>query len=753
VGITKIEKHERCTTHGCTGVKAPTLDVCFVHADDTGFARAFTEASRGGDVDLDLRGTPLTQAAVDRILRACPTGVGGTRLLQNVDARAARPTEPLKVAAASFNRLHVDEIKSEHEVSLDLTVHSYMSMFDISCAGLDIRLHGAGKVICDRLQAGDMFTLWLGEYTASFRAVPLYARHIFIHLTADSSNAEVLVAPFGDDCNVTGGTLGRLEVRDAQLQRELDIIGVDVEAGIWLTNTAVPDLHLAHCKSAGIDLDGVRVAGDLRAEHLELGSVWARGCRIAGEMVFRHVTANSLITGRDAYFGLMDLAGCSIAALEVTDTTFVHLALDNAEIARASLSSIVVEGHASLRAAKLAGPLLIADAELAGSLTLNGVAAAQDVTLRGVHLVDALGIFRARVKWNLYLTDVTGARIVDLRELRVDGAADLDGSADEVDMSNSTIVGALRLRAQASLVRLVATTLMSRGEVECYGASDHICALHLRAVEPRERLLIAGRDRTSVVDLRRARCDGIRLQAVALDRCLFDAATGLEEMRLTGESFARRARKPARGRVVLAEDPDFDRDLLPSRADKLAPEADAVLEQRRETSASQMAQRYRSLRKGLEDSKDSAGASEFYFAEMQMRRADPGASAFERALLWTYRVFGGYGVRPLAPAVWLAILLVVGAAGTTALGAVNRFSTPAQRIELAQQDCRLRVDRQGVRVRCPASTGTVNTPPTETERSFGQVILIVASSTFGFTRALGACQRSGVSSGGFKTMW
>jgi hypothetical protein len=103
MGIPKIETHERCTTKGCAGVKAPTLEVCFVHADDAGFIQAFAEASPGGTVNLDLRGAPLTQPALDRILGACPSGSGNTSLLQDVDARGAQPTEPLKVVGASFN--------------------------------------------------------------------------------------------------------------------------------------------------------------------------------------------------------------------------------------------------------------------------------------------------------------------------------------------------------------------------------------------------------------------------------------------------------------------------------------------------------------------------------------------------------------------------------------------------------------------------------------------------------------------------
>jgi len=736
VGITRIGQHERCVVQGCTGVKAPPLDVCFVHADDVGFARAFSKAGRSGEVDLDLRGTPLTQWSVDRILQACETDADGLRRLRNVDARATRPSEPLTIAGASFNRLQVDELTSEHGVELDVTVRTYMSMFNLRCAELKMCLAGDGKVICDSLQAGAQFRLTFKRFTSSVRGSPLLAEHVFIGPSLASLHASVHIDAVAESCSLSGGKLARVEIRQARVRDELSVTAVDVTDGIWLTDTTAGDLELNGCRSTGIDLSGVRVAGDLQAAHLDLGSVWANDCLIAGEAVFRDVTAKTLTTGQDASFGLLDLAGCSITDhLSLTDTTFTYLALDNAELARASLSSIVVEGHASLRAAKVSGPLLIADSELAGSLSLNGVVA-EDVTLRGIDVADALGLFRTQVARDLRVVDVGGARIADLRELRVGEAAELDVSADRVDMRGCTIAGALRLRAETPMLQLASASLMARGEVECEGPPGHLCALDLQAVEPRERLLVDGRDRTSVVDLRRARCDGVRLQAVALDRCLFDGATGLEEMRLTGESFARRARRPARGRVVLAEDADFDGDLLPGRDDALVPEADAILSQRRAASASQMAQRYRSLRKGLEDSKDSAGASEFYFAEMHMRRADPGTSGFERRLLWAYRMFGGYGVRPLAPALWLLVLLVIATTGATALGAVNRLTTPAQHIALAPQDCRLRAGQQAMRLRCPATTGTIDAPETGTERNAVHVGLVVASSAFGFTRSL-----------------
>ena len=238
--------------------------------------------------------------------------------------------------------------------------------------------------------------------------------------------------------------------------------------------------------------------------------------------------------------------------------------------------------------------------------------------------------------------------------------------------------------------------------------------------------------------MRRARCDGIRLQAVALDRCLFEAATGLEEMQLTGESFARRSKFATRGRVVLVEDPAFARSLLSDRGVTLPASAEPVLDGRREASEARMAQLYRSLRTDLEDSRDSAGASDFYFAEMQMRRANPAAGTFERTLLHAYRIFGGYGVRPLAPAFWLATLLVVASLSATALGAVHTSTASAPRIEVAPHDCRVRLSGSARGVSCERLQGNRRLPAIRYRAQRRQVALIVASSTFGFTRALDA---------------
>lgn len=67
---------------------------------------------------------------------------------------------------------------------------------------------------------------------------------------------------------------------------------------------------------------------------------------------------------------------------------------------------------------------------------------------------------------------------------------------------------------------------------------------------------------------------------------------------------------------------------------------------------------YRELRVGREAAGDAPGAADLYYGEMEMRRHDPTRSFGERALVWLYWLFGGYGLRVLRPLIALAVLLV-----------------------------------------------------------------------------------------------
>jgi hypothetical protein len=74
---------------------------------------------------------------------------------------------------------------------------------------------------------------------------------------------------------------------------------------------------------------------------------------------------------------------------------------------------------------------------------------------------------------------------------------------------------------------------------------------------------------------------------------------------------------------------------------------------------SQMATVYRALRKSFEDSKNEAGAGDFYYGEMECRRHSAESSRAERVILWFYWLLSGYGQRASRALITLAVVIAV----------------------------------------------------------------------------------------------
>jgi hypothetical protein len=122
--------------------------------------------------------------------------------------------------------------------------------------------------------------------------------------------------------------------------------------------------------------------------------------------------------------------------------------------------------------------------------------------------------------------------------------------------------------------------------------------------------LIRSVKRTNLANLTLLDCD--------LSECRFAGAHNVDGLRFEATELDRRT-WPRTRRRWLAEERDGS-----------VPEA-------------YLAQVYRALRKGREDSKDEPGAADFYYGEMEMRRQ--ASSGFDRALLAGYWRVSGYGLR------------------------------------------------------------------------------------------------------------
>jgi len=170
-------------------------------------------------------------------------------------------------------------------------------------------------------------------------------------------------------------------------------------------------------------------------------------------------------------------------------------------------------------------------------------------------------------------------------------------------------------------------------------------------------------ERPQLLSLRRADVAGLGLSNVSAAECRFAGAYHLDKLRLeSGVGFAT-APAPANrgpwrwgGREVIAE----ERAWRASRSRRwVAPGWPAGLGDPPEAlDPRQIAGLYRALRKGREDIKDEPGAADFYYGEMEMRRARPGnrpggrvPGAVERGILTAYWLVSGYGLRA-----WRAVL-------------------------------------------------------------------------------------------------
>jgi hypothetical protein len=135
---------------------------------------------------------------------------------------------------------------------------------------------------------------------------------------------------------------------------------------------------------------------------------------------------------------------------------------------------------------------------------------------------------------------------------------------------------------------------------------------------------------------------------VDLSWCLIAGAYRLDELRLEGHCTFNSSLKGWRWarRQMLSEEYLWRGNFHPfiDVEEDIEPERTAGL--------------YRSLRKAFEDSKNEAGAGDFYYGEMEMRRHANATPWTERGILAAYWALSGYGQRAVRAV--LAVVVLVG---------------------------------------------------------------------------------------------
>jgi hypothetical protein len=183
-----------------------------------------------------------------------------------------------------------------------------------------------------------------------------------------------------------------------------------------------------------------------------------------------------------------------------------------------------------------------------------------------------------------------------------------------------------------------------------------------------------------IVSVRRADLTNVFLTDVDASECRFFDAAAIDRLRWTNVELG--SAPPGRARrAVIAEERDWRRRRkiapgweagtatpawLEDPAQRILSTAD--LEPVEQLSAANVAELYRQLRKGREDAKDTPGAADFYYGEMEMRRHAARRISGERLILGAYWAVSGYGLRASRAVLSLVVVLLLAAYGMSAVG-------------------------------------------------------------------------------------
>ena len=387
-----------------------------------------------------------------------------------------------------------------------------------------------------------------------------------------------------------------------------------------------------------------RCGGQLpRSLHLEntrfVGPVSFRGATFTGEAIFRSATFSGAVTFDDCVFTeTAAFDTCEFAAMATfRDARFGKDAyFDRTEFGSATFSRARFAGAARFSGVRFREPCWFDEAQFDATAAFDAVQ------------FDGSVVFRAKF---------TGPARLGVRahELRMSGShfersADLRVEAVTFFCNSTRFDGSVTLR-----VRYAAVT----AENVVFGAPSSISRFDGLVLTDSDRTLIPSWIMDIVVkrtELRASETDvmllslqgtdvsNLMLSDVYLGACRFAGTHRLEALRIEGFcQFAQPPKWRAR-RQILAEEARW-RDW------------ESELETREGVQPERISAMYRSLRKSFEDSKNEAGAGDFYYGEMEMRRRAPSTRRAERLILWFYWLLSGYGQR--AGRALLALLVLI----------------------------------------------------------------------------------------------
>ncbi len=241
---------------------------------------------------------------------------------------------------------------------------------------------------------------------------------------------------------------------------------------------------------------------------------------------------------------------------------------------------------------------------------------------------------------------------VDLHDAHFGADTRLEIDSGRVVLSRGVFGGSAEIRVLRALIEASETTFASRATIAALDRArrpDTQIFGRPRTDHEGSELRHATADDASMWSLRRTDVAQLTIAGVLVNQARFAGAQNLESLRLIDTRFDEHGGRQRVREETLLDLPDTE------------PTADERRMGHPPCTAEQVAEIYRSLRKGREDSADAPGGNDLYVGEQRMRRRalkEKPRSRARRCLLWLYENIGGYGVVPGRPFMWLLVVLV-----------------------------------------------------------------------------------------------
>lgn len=193
-------------------------------------------------------------------------------------------------------------------------------------------------------------------------------------------------------------------------------------------------------------------------------------------------------------------------------------------------------------------------------------------------------------------------------------------------------------------------------------------------------------DLPKILSLRDSNVLGLTIASADMRGCLFQGVRNVDRLSIEGYvPFAAAPRGRSRRRIVCEESAWRQARVGTARTApgrRLAAWARPSWESARavepgvevDVRPDRLARIYRGLRKSLEESKDYAGASDFYYGEMEMRLRTDSTPIADRTILAVYWLLSGYGLRASRSLLALAVTLAVFSVLFKTIGFVDEAS-------------------------------------------------------------------------------